>query len=864
MLVRDLSCEDMSRPVIGVLTPRLKWRLQSPIRGDAQTAYQVQAGSSAGAADLWDSGKVTSSAQAATYAGSALAARQRVYWQVRVWDAASAVSQWATSSFELGLLANSDWGSALMIGYQTGASASGGYPAACVRKTFTVAAKTITRARLYATALGFYRPHLNGQRVGQVELAPGWTDPTKRLHAQAYDVTSLLTSGAASVLGLQLGDGHIQGNISTLGRGYYGNDVPRAACALFIDYADGTTDTIVSDASWKGTASANTLNDLYLGSSADTRNHLPFASTAVSDSGWGVVSTKALGSVPIQMQPYPHIRRQETLTAVAVTNPSAGVYVFDLGQNHAGIPRLTVSGLARGTTVTLQAAEDTKKDGSGTLYTANLRTAVQTDTFVTDGTATQVLEPLHTYHGFRYVAVTGLPSAPTASQMQSSVLHADTKEVGSFTCSNATLNTLWGMARWAHRSNHMSIPTDCPQRDERLGWSADAMLFARSATFSRDNAAWLAKYTQDLVDGTSAGKGPDVAPYITQVGRGNAGWADAVVVIPWTLYQVYGDTKYLSLAYSTITTVLANLPWSSNSYGDYLNLSDPTNSAQFSAAVSIRTAQTIAKIATVLGDASTANSATSTAASMLSSWQSTYVTSTDGTVSPSSQTAYVLGLAFGLIPAAQTAQAAAKLANLITTNGLKVGFVGLAFLYDALADNGQLSLAYSLATSTVYPSLGYAAANGATTTPEQWNPRAFQSTAASQDANSYNHPIRGCILEWLMRDVAGIDLDASAPGYANVILRPRPGGGVTYAQGAYEGPRGRIESDWNVNSKGMSWHVVVPPNSTAILSLPPAYGTAKIAGADISTMAAVASADPITGGKRYSLPSGAYDFNLST
>ena len=310
----------------------------------------------------------------------------------------------------MGLLTGGDWASALYVGFQTGGALGGGYGASAVRKSFATANKAIARATLYASALGWYRPFINGQRVGSIEQAPGWTDYPQRRHYQTYDVTGMVTQNATNAVAMQLGDGQYLGKMSILGRNYYATDVPRGLALLVIDYADGTTLSIPSDATWKGRATANTANDWYDGATHDARADYPFASAALDDSLWASVTTLARNSAKLQAMPCPPVRRQESIPALARSNPSGSIYIFDLGQNHAGLPQITVAGQSAGTQITVRHGEDLKPDG--TLYTGNLRGAASTDRYTCRGASVEVFEPLHVYHGYRYVEVTGHTGVP--------------------------------------------------------------------------------------------------------------------------------------------------------------------------------------------------------------------------------------------------------------------------------------------------------------------------------------------------------------------------------------------------------------------------------------------------------------------
>jgi len=735
-----------------------------------------------------------------------------------------------------------DWLSASFIGFQTGTVESSS-PAAVMRKTFTPA-KSVSRATLQATALGTYIPYMNGNRVGNREMTPGWTDYAKRRHFQTYDVTAMIASGANAV-GVEVGDGWAHGYMSLRGRNYYGADVPRAMVALRLDYADGTSETIVSDASWKATTSDNLANDWYNGSSHDARLRKDWSNPAVSDVAWASPTATAAGSVPLVKQPSPPARRMEALAPIARTNPSAGVYIFDFGQNHAGYCALTVTGASAGQQITLRHAEDLKDDG--TLYTANLRAAQATDRFISAGGTTETFEPRHTWHGYRYVEVTGYPGVPPLNCLTSYFVYQDAPLVSTFTTSSTVLKKSWDAAVLAWKGNALTLPTDCPQRDERLGWGADAHLFAQAATFVQDSAAFLDKYCDDLDDSAVSGQVGDVAPFVADVSRGRAGWGEAAIIIPWILYQAYGDTAYLSRHWPTMKAVLGALPYA-DFYNDYLNLSQPTTPDVFRYAFAYHAADIVKQSADLLGDTATSASAASKMDSFATTWRA-FVSGGGSVIGNESQCGYILGLAFNILPAGQRAAALSALASKITEDGLKCGFVGLTYLHDVLADGGRLDLAYTLAEKTTNPSLGYQLGTGLTTTAEQWDPRGLRGV--NDAANSYNHYVRGAVLSWLARSVAGID--AATPGFATVLLRPRPGGAATSAKLTYASKAGTISTDWSVTGNTLTWTFTTPVQ--AIVSLPPGYVTTGLTGA--------ITADPITGGSRYQVAAGTYSITAT-
>lgn len=734
------------------------------------------------------------------------------------------------------------WGSASLIGHNTNGDTTVSAPAAVMRKTFTVS-KDVESAVLQVTALGAYEAQINGDRVGDRELTPGWTDYNVRRQFQTYNVTSMIVPGANAV-GVEVGDGWAHGNLSLLGRNYYGNDVPRALVALRLEYTDGTGETIVSDTSWKATTSDNLSNDLYNGSVHDARLKKDWSNPATSDAGWATPSSIAKGSVPYVKQPSPPTRRKEALAPIALTSPSAGIYIFDFGQNHAGFCKLTVAGASSGTSIQLRHAEYLNDDG--TLYVANLRTAEATDTFICAGTGTEVFEPRHTYHGYRYVEVTGFPGAPPMDCLTSYFIYQDAAFVSTFNSSSMVLNKIWDASVASWKSNSQTIPTDCNQRDERMGWTADAQLFCSTALYLQDGGAFWSKYAYDVHDTAISGMIGDVAPYVSIVGRGHTGWGEAGIIIPWTLWQHYGETDYLSDHWSGMISMLDALPYT-NAYNDHLHVSDPSDNDLLAYAMAYRAATMMQEAATALGDSVVAASAEAKMASFSASFN-TLVSNGGATIGNNSQTSYVLALAFGLLPEGQRAVAAETLATKINVNGLTCGFIGLAYVYDVLADNGYLSLAYTLLEKTTNRSLGYQLiTSDMTTLGELWDPAGARGV--NDDANSMNHFVRGSVAGWMARAVAGIE--AYAPGFATVLLRPRPGGTVTSAELSFDSPAGQITTVWSISGPTLTWTFTTPV--AAYVSLPLYYSlSSAFAGSTPTT------ADPVTGGYRYTVPAGTY------
>jgi len=556
--ISHLTCEYRINPLgIDVVQPRLSWQLKSNQRGTRQTAYRILVAASEtalyGGSILWDSGKVTSEQSIhVTNGGPGLVSGQRVYWKVWVWDEGGQEAESAAAWWEMGLLEQTNW-----QGQWIGTPFAGGprttSPAPYLRKKFRVT-KQIVSARLYATALGLYECYLNSIRVGEALLTPGWTDYNKHIQYQAYDVTASIQSGA-NVVGAILGDGWAVGHISWVGRQRY-TDRPRLLAQIVLIYTDGSQEIIASDKSWKITQSPILESDMLMGESYDARREIThWCNSDYDDESWWPAEVFATHEVALVATNGPAVKRQEVLRPVNIREIPDLVnqrWIFDLGQNMVGWVRLRVRG-EKGVTVSIRYAEDLNPDG--TLYTANLRTARNTDYYTLKGGEEEVWEPHFLFHGFRYVELLGFPGIPTEETITGVVIHSDIPPTGTFECSDPLINQLQHNIVWGQKGNFVDVPTDCPQRDERLGWTGDAQVFIRTAAFNMNVAGLFTKWMRDLEDAQY----PDVAypavapnPWVWSIADGGPAWADAGVICPWTIYQCYGDTYLLEARYASM------------------------------------------------------------------------------------------------------------------------------------------------------------------------------------------------------------------------------------------------------------------------------------------------------------------------
>jgi alpha-L-rhamnosidase len=857
-----LKCEYRVDPLgIDESKPRLSWALESGRRNQSQSAYRILVARSEEDLEreenlLWDSGRVESDRSVGVeYGGEALRSGKRCVWKVRVWNGGGDPSPYSGPAvFETGLLQRSDWeGEWISLGSgpdedfepPTGDEyddlANGLAPSPHLRKEFLLD-RPVRRARLYTTARGVYESFINGTRVGDDVLAPGWTDYDRRVQYQTYDVTPLLAEGQ-NVLGAVLGDGWYAGFVGfdPKHRGALYGPRPQFLAQLYVEYGDGSRYSISTDGSWKCSTGPILYSDLLMGESYDARREMPgWSDPGFDDSAWYGVDAEGLGDVDLVAQPDEGIRITEELEAKSVTEPEEGVYVFDLGRNMVGWVRLKVEGEA-GTEVTLRHAEALNTDG--TIYTTNLRSARAADRYVLNGEGEEVYEPRFTFHGFRYVEVTGYPGEPQPEAITGRVVHSATPPAGSFECSNQMVNELQENIIWGQRGNFLSVPTDCPQRDERLGWMGDAQVFVRTATFNMDVAAFFEKWMVDVEDAQSPeGAFPDVAPILKGSGSidlrwGAPAWGDAGIIVPWTIYKTYEDTRIVERHYDAMVRWMEYLHEANpdlirknrmgNNYGDWLSpRGDHTPKHLLATAYWAHDARLMAEMAEAIGRTEDAKDYGDLNERIKGAFNETYVSS-DGRIEGDTQTCYLLALHMGLLPEELRTVAAGHLLGAIEREDwhLSTGFAGVGYLCPVLTETGHTDVAYRLLLNETYPSWGYTIKNGATTIWERWDGWTEENGFQSPNMNSFNHYSLGSVGEWLYRYVAGIDL--GAPGYGHVVIRPHPGGNLTFARGEYYAVRGRISSSWRIEGDLFVLEVLVPPNTEATVHVPCTQGVSE-------------------------------------
>lgn len=829
---------------IDIREPRLSWQIQSDRRGILQSAYQVQVGRNerdlrAGRNPQWDSGEVNSEASTQhAYTGPALQSEQRYYWRVRVWDSRGLASAWSNPAYwEMGLLEASDW-RANWIEPDLREDTSKSQSSPLLRGTFKANGK-VQQARAYVSSHGLYLMHLNGQRVGDQVFTPGWTSYNKRLQYQTYDITSLLRSGE-NVVGVMLGDGWYRGNIGFGGqRNFYGERLA-LLMQIRIKYEDGHQELIGSNQNWKAATGPILMSEIYHGETYDSRlEKSGWISPNYDDRDWSGVKLVNHRKDNLIAPAGPAVRKIEEIRPVKIIKTPAGETVIDMGQNMVGWVRIKAQG-APGTTITLHHAEVLDKQGN--FYTANLRGAKQTVRYTLKGGALETFEPHFTFQGFRYVAVEDYPGELTLDSMTGVVIHSDMSPASEFDTSNPLINQLQHNILWGQKGNFLEVPTDCPQRDERLGWTGDAQAFARTAAFNMDVAGFYTKWLKDVAaDQLESGSVPYVIPdVLSRDGKpagGAAGWADAAVIIPWTMYLTYGDKRVLEEQYDSMGKWVEYMRrragddyiWDGDyHFGDWLAFATTrpdypgatTSKDLIATAFYAHSTDLMQRIALVLGKDNDAARYGELLGKIKAAFGREFVTER-GRVGEDTQTAYTLALEFDLLPDKLQRIAADRLARDVRERGhLTTGFLGTPYICHVLSRYGHLAEAYLLLNREKYPSWLYPVKQGATTIWERWDGLKPDGSFQDQGMNSFNHYAYGAIGDWMYQVVAGIEVDPRAPGYKHIFIQPQPGGGLTRARASHNSLYGKVASAWEMKEDKFELTVEIPANTRATVRLP--------------------------------------------
>ncbi|NWQ41702.1 family 78 glycoside hydrolase catalytic domain [Bacillus sp. EB106-08-02-XG196] len=853
LYVSSLTCEYRQNSLgIDIRKPRISWQIQSNRRGTMQQAYQYQVSLTKDHFDqpLWDTGYMKSEQSLhIPYEGPELTSRTRYYYRVKVWDNFCNESDWSSVSWwETAFLDAGEW-KAEWITPNPQELAPESEPAFLLRKEFELKAG-IESARIYATGVGLYELHLNGERVGDELLAPGWTSYHNRLQYQTYEVTAQLQS-SSNAIGVILANGWYKGNLAWEGKRNFYGDKRGILLQLNVRYFDGSEEIIVSDPTWMASTGPILFSEIYHGETYDARlEQKGWSEPGFNETTWKGVIVRSRPLTNLVAQENNPVRVTETLPPNCAFIAPNGDSVIDMGQNMVGRLRFKVQSPA-GTKIVLKHAE--VLDRNGNIYFGNLRSARQTIEYITKGEGVEEYAPAFTFQGFRYVKVEGYPlqdgMLPVANFV-GEVIHTDMEQTGMFETSNPQVNQLQQNIDWGQRGNFVDVPTDCPQRDERLGWTGDAQVFIRTALFNYQGGPFFTKWLRDLkADQFEDGGVPFVIPDVLQDSESSStAWGDAAVICPWTVYLVNGDKRFLAEQYESMKKWVKFIRlqgdneylWNTGfQLGDWLGLDAKENSyigataRDFIAtAFYAYSARLVRDAAVVLGKSEDVRHYSELLSGIIHHFNQEFITPT-GRLTSQTQTAYVLALAFDLIDGKVRERAAFELNELVLENDyhLTTGFVGTPYLCFALSNNGYHETAVKLLLQDTYPSWLYSISKGATTIWEHWDSIKPDGSFWSDDMNSFNHYAYGAIGDWMYRVVAGLDMDESEPAYKRIRIQPRLGGAeLTHVKATYNSMYGKIVSAWKITEDEVRIEVEIPVNTTAEIILPNAVLTDVLEG----------------------------------
>lgn len=832
--IYDLRCEYKKNPIgIDVMRPRLSWKLKSEERNIMQTSYEIQVSVNKDFSYLlWNSNKVQSNNSIhIEYGGSALKSNTRYFYRVKVWDNNGSESDWSETSFwETAFIDSSEWRGEF-IGAEAPAEET---VSPMLRKSFELSSK-VKEARIYATSLGLYELYLNGVRVSDWLFTPGWTSYNNRLQYQTYDVTALVRQGQNAV-GAILGNGWYKGDLAWKNqRNTYGCE--RALLMeLHVCYENGKREVICSDESWRSASSPILMSEIYHGEIYDGRlEQQGWSTIEFDDCRWKAVKIIQREKEGLVAQENVPTRAIEEIKPVQLIKTPSGETVIDMGQNMVGYLSFSVKGNA-GDKVILQHAEVLDKEGN--FYTENLRAAKQTIEYILKGGATEYYKPYFTFQGFRYVKIVEFPVEPNLDNFTGVVIHSDMDPTGSFECSNQLVNQLQHNILWGQKGNFLDVPTDCPQRDERLGWTGDAQVFIRTACFNMNTSLFFTKWLRDLkADQKDDGGVSFVVPNVLgENAYSSSAWGDAAVICPWTIYLCYGDKRILEEQYDSMKAWVEYIRsqgdneylWNTGfHYGDWLALDAKENSYvgstpkdYIATALYAYSTSLLSKASRIIGKLEEAEIYEQLHKNILKAFREEFVTSTGRLVSPT-QTACVLALMFDLVEEKDKKRVIDTLIQYLEENKyhLTTGFVGTPYLCHVLSSYGHSDAAYKLLLQTDCPSWLYQVTKGATTIWEHWDGIKPDGTFWSKDMNSFNHYAYGSIGDWLYRKAAGVEIDEEYPAYKHIVLKPHINENMTYAKASIESMYGLIVSHWKMSEEKIKLYITIPANTTADVEL---------------------------------------------
>ncbi len=892
MRITHLRCEQQKEPAgLDVLHPRFSWELESNRRGAGQSAYQIVVASglatlNAGQGDMWDSKKcVSGQSIQIKYSGKKLSGETIYYWKVRVWDDEGKVTGWSEPArWETGLLHPDEWmADWINAGDKIPENEEDFYkdhPAPLFRRDFTVD-KQVDRARLYISGLGYYEATLNGKRVGDHMLDPGWTTYSKRVLYSTYDVSDLMQTGG-NCLGVMVGNGWYNPLPMKMWGVYNLRDhltigQPRFIARLTIRYTDGTTSTIVTGKEWKTHAGPVMRNNIYLGEVYDARREIEeWNIYGFDDSGWrhAEVASDAVGELQAQRQP--PVRITGKLNPVQLTEPEPGVYIFDMGQNYAGWVKLKVKAPA-GTRIKLRYGELLHDDGTlngltsvagqikgrksdGTLISGAFGpdTAWQSDTYITSGKGTEYYTPRFTFHGFRYVEVTGYPGEPPLDAIEGFRLSSDLERSGSFECSNTLYNDIQKMTTRTFLSNVFSVQSDCPHR-ERFGYGGDIAATSGAFIYNFDMSGFYAKVVRDLQDAAGpGGRIRDTAPFVG-IDYCGIGWALAHPLLLLELYRYYGDISLIEEQYPVARrwfegVMAQNDLIITEGLSDHESLA-PVSPPEMVTPLYYQSALMMSRLATIAGQEKDATRYEDLSERIKTAYLEAFPEKDTGSSAPFTQGSQAFALYTGLTPPQETGQALLALIRDIQAHGghLTTGIFGTRYMLDVLSSLGHAAIAGEIVNQKDFPGWGYMLANGATTLWEHW--------AFSDHIYSHNHPMFGSVSEWFYKWIAGIQPAPSARGFDKIVIRPQPVPRVNRVTAHYHSVHGEISTAWEVNENRFTLHLSVPVNTTATVYIPAADLTGiKEGGTPVSQVKDVTFVKMENGHAVFTTGSGSYLF----
>jgi len=848
----NLRCENRIDPLgIDITRPMLSWNLESTHRNKKQSAYQIIVSSSQEAlskndGDIWDSQKVNSDRSIQIiYEGKELTSERLVYWKVRIWDEQGKISAWSKAArWEMGLVNQSDWKGNWIGDGKKGPQNINEYyeedPSPRFRRDFTIS-KEIKKARLYISGLGYYEATINGLKVGDHVLDPGWTNYNKRVLYATYDVTKMINDGGNSI-GVELGNGWFNPLPMKMFGGFNLREAlptgrPKIITQLKIEFEDGTKQTIVSNDKWKTQEGPILRNNIFLGEIYDARREIPkWDLYGFDDSDWkqAKVVSKKIGNLQAQNQP--PIKITGNVNPVNITEPKPNVFIFDMGQNFAGWVKLKVKGPA-GTEIKLRYGELLHEDGSLNFMTSvagqikgknkdgelkggpySPEIAWQSDTYISSGKGTEYYTPKFTFHAFRYVEVTGYPGRPEIDALKGMRLSSDLTKVGSFECSNKLFNDIQKITEWTFLSNVFSVQSDCPHR-ERFGYGGDLAVTTDAFMYNYDMSNFYTKVVRDFQDATlHDGRLTDTAPFVG-IDYCGIGWAFSHPLTLLELYQYYGNISLIEEQYETarmwFEVVIDNNDLIiTNGLSDHESLAEIPISEMVTP-LYYQSAVIMSKLASIIDRTSDAKKYKNLSERIRKAYLDRFQDKGTGKFAPYTQGSQSFALYSGIAPVEDRSDAINELVkNIEEKNGghLSTGIFGTKYALDVLSEYGFAQIAANMVDKKTFPGWGYMLANGATTLWEHWE--------YSDNTYSHNHPMFGSVSEWFYKWLAGIQVDPTAVGFDKIIIRPQMISNVKWVKAKYNSIHGEIVSEWDRNEDTLILDLTIPVNTTALVYLP--------------------------------------------